>query len=50
MEAQIGRTLNKSQYTRYLHELQDYSFIEKTGEGLYKLADPLLKHVIAKLY
>jgi hypothetical protein len=50
METQIGRTLNKSQYTRYLHELQDYAFIEKTGEGLYRLADPLIGHAVAKLH
>lgn len=50
METQISRTLNKSQYARYLHELQDYSFIEKTSGGLYRLADPLLKHAVARLH
>ncbi len=49
VEAAVGRRLNNSQYTRYLHELQDYSFIEKTGEGLYRLADPLLRHAVAGL-
>ena len=48
MEAQIGRAINKSQYTRYLRELRDYSFIEKTGEGLYRLADPLIRHAVAR--
>ncbi len=49
LETRIGRTLNKSQYTRYLHELQDYSFIEKKGNE-YTLADPLIRHALRTIH
>ncbi len=49
LETKIGRTLNKSQYTRYLHELQDYSFIEKKGNE-YTLADPLIRHALRTIH
>ena len=48
LETAIGRRLNNSQYTRYLHELENYSFIEKEGEE-YKLADPLIRYAVRKL-
>lgn len=45
LETKIARTLNKAQFTRYLHELQNYSFIEKQ-EQTYRLADPLLAEAL----
>jgi len=43
LETMIRRRLNNSQYTRYLKELQDYSFILKVDDE-YQLADPLIQH------
>ncbi len=48
LEASLGRRLNNAQFTRYLHELEAYSFIEKRGEE-YTLADPLLGEAIRLL-
>ena len=45
LETAIARRLNNAQYTRYLRELQDYSFIAKMGEE-YQLADPLIGHAV----
>ncbi len=48
LEASLGRRLNNAQFTRYLHELEAYSFVEKRGEE-YMLADPLLSEAVRLL-
>lgn len=47
LETKIARSLNKSQFTRYLRELRDYSFVEKHGRE-YRLADPLIRHALRR--
>ncbi len=49
MELEVGRRLNNAQFTRYLRELQDYSIVEKTVEGEYRIADPLMAEAVAAM-
>lgn len=48
MEAELGVRLASPQLYRYLGELLDYGFIEKTSSG-YRLADPLLAVALERL-
>ena len=48
LETRIARGLNKAQFTRYVRELRDYSFVEKSGRE-YRLADPLIRYALRRM-